>query len=81
VIGTDGHHLRQVKVQGLSCGSGIGCHEPHWSPDGAKIIFADTLGGGGGNLYTVNTDGTGLTQVTHDGHDDNPAWGTHPPKQ
>jgi hypothetical protein len=29
-------------------------------------------------LYTINTDGTGLAQVTHDGGDD-PDWGLHPP--
>ena len=33
---------------------------PSWSPDGAKIIFI-----GGSQVYTVNPDGTNLTQLTH----------------
>ena len=30
------------------------------------------------NVYIVNTDGTGLFQVTDGGVDDNPDWGTPP---
>ena len=30
------------------------------------------------NIYVANADGTGLTQVTRDGHSDDPSWGTHP---
>ena len=47
--------------------------------DGKKIIFADNSPTTGVNIYTVNADGSGLFQVTHDGGDDDPAWGTHPP--
>ena len=49
------------------------------SPDGKKIIFAAISPATGGNIYTANADGSGLTQVTHDGGDDDPACGTHPP--
>ncbi len=30
-------------------------------------------------LPVAHADGTGLVQVTQDGGDDDPAWGTHPP--
>jgi hypothetical protein len=33
--------------------------------------------GEGSNIFTVNADGSGLTQVTHDGVDDADC-GTHP---
>ena len=57
-----------------------GCADPVWSPDGTKILFRLTTPGfgEGGDLYTVNADGTGLTQVTHDGDVEFPDWGTHP---
>jgi hypothetical protein len=32
----------------------------------------------GRNIYTVNADVSGLTQVTHGGDDRVPDWGTHP---
>jgi hypothetical protein len=32
-----------------------------------------------GEVYTVNVDGTGLTQVTHTTRVDSVDWGTHPP--
>lgn len=59
--------------------SGEVVHEPRWSPDGKKIIFGGNSPTTGVNIYTVNADGSGLFQVTHDGGDDNPTWGTHPP--
>jgi len=84
VIHADGSGLHEINVQGLACGgsvfepNGFGCHEPHWSPDGTKIIFAGNSPTTGVNIYTVNADGSGLFQVTHDGADDDPSWGTHP---
>lgn len=39
---------------------------PKWSPDGSKIAFlSESDATGRGDVYTVNVDGTGLTQVTH----------------
>lgn len=43
-------------------------YEPRFSPDGTKIIFRKGGGGvygGQGDLYTVNSNGTGLTQITN----------------
>jgi Tol biopolymer transport system component len=84
VVHANGTGLHEIHIQGLDCGAsnsdpnGFGCHGPRWSPDGMKIIFAANSAATGTNIYTANADGTGLTQVTFDGSDDDPAWGTHP---
>jgi Tol biopolymer transport system component len=84
VINADGSGLHEIRIRGLDCGAaisdpkGFGCHEPHWSPDGKRIIFAANSSTTGTNIYIANADATGLTQVTHDGNDNDPAWGTHP---
>src|SRR5262249_55403235 len=41
-----------------------------WSPDGTKIIF------GSGDLFVMNADGSGLTNITNtDGkYEDSPSW-------
>ena len=55
--------------------------EPAWSPDGEKIAF--TVGRGGtigfdrpvSNIYVINIDGSGLTQLTRDsGMNGNANW-------
>lgn len=38
---------------------------PAWSPDGSKIVFS-TKTTGNADIYTINTDGTGLQQLTDD---------------
>ena len=58
----------------ISDPTGFGCHGVRWSPDGRKIIFAANSPATGRNIYTANADGSGLTQVTHNGNDDDPAW-------
>jgi dipeptidyl aminopeptidase/acylaminoacyl peptidase len=83
VIHADGTGLREINVPGLACGganadpNGVGCHGVRWSPDGQKIIFAATKPESGRNIYTASSDGGDLTQVSFDGFDDDPAWGTH----
>lgn len=74
VINSDGTGLHQIDVQGLDCGGSIGCHEPQWSPNGNKIIFAGNTAGST-FVYTMNANGTGLQQVAEG---DDPVWGTHP---
>lgn len=84
VVNATGSGLHEIRIKGLDCGAavsdadGFGCHEPHWSPDGTKIIFAANSAATGTNIYIAQADGTGLTQITHDGGDDDPAWGAHP---
>ena len=53
--------------------SGFGAH-PDWRPDGQRIVFGsygiesfERGGPGASNLYTVNPDGSGLTQSTRFG--------------
>ena len=39
-------------------------HSPAWSPDGTKLAFCHQAGGDYGDLFIMNADGTGLTQLT-----------------
>lgn len=89
VVHSDGSGLREIRLQAQpACGGPIAdpasrsCIHPRWSPDGKKIIFSlwtETTTGEVENVYTVNADGTGLTQVTQGGvADGTPDWGTHP---
>jgi Tol biopolymer transport system component len=87
VAQSDGSGLHQIPVPG--CGgarsdpNSIGCSNPVWSPDGQKIAFSRhfLLPDSHYDQYTVNADGSGLTQVTNtpDLQEDGIAdWGTHP---
>jgi Tol biopolymer transport system component len=86
LVHSDGSGLRQIAMPQSFCGGPTadpdtrGCVNPVWSPDGKKILFRLTTPGfgEGGDLYTINADGTELTQVTHDGDVDVADWGTHP---
>jgi Tol biopolymer transport system component len=86
VVHSNGRGLHPVPIPRSFCGGPTadpdarGCADPVWSPDGKKILFRLTTPGfgEGGDLYTINADGTGLTQVTHDGDVEFPDWGTHP---
>jgi Tol biopolymer transport system component len=44
-----------------------------WSPDGKRLAF---YGGPANdhNIYVINVDGTGLTQLTHGGDNLGPSW-------
>jgi Tol biopolymer transport system component len=45
-----------------------------WSPDGQKIVFASDANGNF-DLFIINADGTGLTQITtHTANDFDPFW-------
>lgn len=54
---------------------------PAWSPDGTRLAFRSELAGPYGNygrIFVVNTDGTGLHQLTPETpdytYDDSPSW-------
>ncbi len=42
-----------------------GDFESDWSPDGTKLIFT-SLRDGNGELYLINSDGSGLSRLTSD---------------
>lgn len=71
IVGRNGLNMRWLTQQ-----PGVE-DEPAWSPDGARIAFRGM--GDGGHIWTINTDGTGLTNVTAALPADlsnlrNPAW-------
>jgi Tol biopolymer transport system component len=72
IVRPDGSHLRQITPWEL------GASNPDWSPDGKLIVFnAPTCGFSSGcgvvqpgepvDLYVVRPNGSGLTQLTHNG--------------
>src|SRR5207253_873467 len=70
VVHSDGSELRQISIP--SCGGAIsdpnsfGCVHPAWSPDGQKIVFSRfSAATGDRDIFTVNPDGSGLTQITN----------------
>jgi Tol biopolymer transport system component len=85
-VHSDGTGLRQIPVPG--CGgprsdpASIGCQKPVWSPDGRKLMFERhfLIPNDHFELYTVNSDGSGLFQVTNtpDLDEGGGDWGTHP---
>jgi TolB protein len=87
VVHADGTGLHEINVQPASACGGAnadpnadGCPEPAWSPDGTKIVFAKGKSTDvDAEIYTVNVDGTGLTQATHAPGSGSPDWGTHAP--
>jgi Tol biopolymer transport system component len=79
--------LHEIEVSPANACGGLnsnpsadGCFQPSWSPDGKKIVFAKGKSGDfNAEIYMVDADGTGLTQITHGGVGaENPDWGTHP---
>src|SRR2546422_7385816 len=49
--------------------------EAAWSPDGTKIVFV-SVRAGNYEIFVMNADGTGQTQLTVPGHrDGRPDWG------
>jgi TolB protein len=64
VAGADGTGLKRVKAFSKGVADKI-----DWSPDGSRIAFSTPEFGRPGrsaNVYTIRTNGTGLTQLTHD---------------
>ena len=64
-------------VDGASAGFSYITAFPDWSPDGKKIVFNAIAkdSRNGADIYVINVDGTGLTQLTTDPTDDSsPAW-------
>ena len=45
-----------------------------WSPDGKRIVFASDRDGGRLQIFVMNADGTGVTQLTSGFTNDDPVW-------
>ena len=45
-----------------------------YSPDGTKIAFISTKGGGTPQIYVANADGSNVKQLTEGSSNANPAW-------
>ena len=69
VMRVDGTELRQ-----LTDNQGIEDRDPQWSNDGRKIAFV-TDRDGNREIYVMNPDGTGQTNLTRSRADDRaPSW-------
>ena len=77
--GDDGFHELQVMnadgsgVESITLRDYGAIYRPAWSPDGRRIAFSKCLSGGC-NIFTVNSDGTGLVQLTTVGNAFGAAW-------
>jgi TolB protein len=79
-IASDGSDRKRLTALTTGADPFVALEDPDWSPDGSKIAF-DSDAGGNVHIFTVNADGSGLTQVTSgNGFEFTPSWspdGTH----
>jgi len=68
VADTLGTNVR-VLVEGLDY-----LANPRWSPDGSRIAFVGRFGSGDLQVWTVQADGSGLSQITTHGAGEHLAW-------
>jgi Tol biopolymer transport system component len=80
VVDADGAAPHQLSIV-AGCGGPLddaeafGCYSPDWSPDGNRLVFTRSEPDAfNESIWIVNTDGSGLVQVTN-GTDDGPDWG------
>ncbi|NWF51889.1 MAG: Tol-Pal system beta propeller repeat protein TolB [Nitrospirae bacterium] len=66
IIRKDGSDIRRVTFEGSYNTS------PNWSSRGDKITFTGRRGAN--QIFTINPDGTGLTQLTSEGNNEDPSF-------
>ena len=72
-VRTDGTGLVELtKSRGGKVNNGL----DSWSPDGKKIAFVSNRSGTY-EIYVMNANGSGVTQVTKGSESHRAAWGTH----
>ncbi len=64
IVNADGTNPQRVPIEAF------GAYDPNWSPDGQKIVFVRETANPGTEttrkeIYIVNLDGTGLTQISN----------------
>jgi len=71
----DGSDLRQLTFA-FGDTSGVSNYFPSWSPDGSKLAIALRHDGFQLDIYVMNSDGSGLTNITNapDSDEEAPAW-------
>ena len=72
-VRTDGSELTQLTHES---GGSVNAGADAWSPDGTRIAFTSNRTGTY-QIYTMNADGTGVTQVTSGPDAHLAAWGRH----
>jgi dipeptidyl aminopeptidase/acylaminoacyl peptidase len=78
-IHPDGTGLIQLTKYTSADASSQGTFGADWSPDGSQIVFCHFPSEGGGDLFVMNRDGSGLHLLAHtDFFDSNPDWGASP---
>ena len=79
-IHPDGTGLIQLTKYTSADGSSQGTFGADWSPDGSQIVFSHFPSmGGTGDLFVMNSDGSGLHLLAHtDFNENNPDWGRSP---
>ena len=73
-VGVDGSDLRRLTH---ATGGKINNGFDSWSPDGKKIAFVSNQTGTY-QIYSMNPDGTGVTQITRGPEAHLASWGSHP---
>jgi TolB protein len=61
-------YLVDINTQGVSKLTDAGGWAPMWSPDGGQIAFHQE------QVWVINRDGSGLRQLSSQGHNVNPIW-------
>ena len=72
----DGAHFLGYSYPTHDTGGKINNGADSWSPDGRKIAFASNRAGTP-QVFVMNADGSGVTQLTHGSESHFAAWGTH----
>ncbi|MCX6023590.1 MAG: YCF48-related protein, partial [Chloroflexi bacterium] len=72
----DGSHPRQLTFVSAAYSAVY----PRWSPDGARIVFSANTNAGNFELFVINADGSGMTNITNTSATEQWSdWGPYPP--